>query len=174
MIEPQNLTDIDLHSFCYVCDHMREQDRAEIFACLPHDNTYRLGWEAYHQIKNNGRGRIAWHKGKPVAVGAFAEDYPGIWQVIMFGTDDFKHGAVDLIKWFRREAKDILSTQRGIRLYCNSRVEHTEAHKMIVALGAHPEGPPMRNFGKDGSSFQRFVWFPEDSAVLSPDYVRAA
>jgi hypothetical protein len=174
MIDYQHLTDIDRENCINVCMAMREQDRLEILATQEHDNLYRLGWEAYHQIINKGRGKIAWHRGRPVAVGAFIEDWPGCWQVAMFGTDEFKSGAVHLIKWFRREAKDILSTQKGLRLYCNSRVEHVEAHKMIVALGAKPEGPPMKNFGKDGSSFQRFVWFPEDSAVLNPDYVRAA
>jgi hypothetical protein len=167
------LTDIDLQSVCFICDHLREQDKREIFATLPHDNTYRLGWEAYHQIRNMGRGRIAWHKGRPVALGAFTEDWPTNWQVIMFGTDEFKAGAFELLKWFRREAADILTTQKANRLYCNSHIDHVEAHKMIMALGAEPEGPPMRGFGKDGSTFQRFVWFPDtNAAVLRPDYVR--
>jgi len=68
-----------------------------------------------------------------------------------------------------------LSTHGGHRLQCDSRVGHDEAHKMLVAIGARPEGPPMQGYGKDNSAFQRFVWLKEtDSAVLEPGFVRAA
>lgn len=169
------ITDISHADIEFICLNMRAVDRAEIYAMRPHDSPVRLAWESYHHILNNGRGRIAWAKGRPAAVAAFTEDWPGVWSVWMFGTDDFRAAAVPLLRWFRKEANEILSVCNGHRLQCDSRCGHDEAHKMIQALGGIPEGPAMRKFGKDGSDFQRFVWINgENDAVLKPHYTRAA
>ena len=97
-----------------------------------------------------------------------------MWSVWMFGTDDFKDCAVELIRWFRREVNDILTTCQGHRLQCDSRFDHEEAHRMIKALGAIEECR-LRKYGKDGADYIRFVWFRgENDAVLKPHYVRAA
>jgi hypothetical protein len=169
------LTDIDLLSLEYICLNMREIDRVEAFAILPHDNPCRLSWEAHHHILNNGRGKIAWHNGKPAAMAAFTENWTGCWQVWAFGTDDFKAAAIPLLRWFRKEANDILTVCKGHRLQCDSRVGHPEAHKMIVAMGGVPEGEPMRRYGKDGSDYQRYIWLNgEHDAVLKPGFIRAA
>ncbi len=169
------IEDIDLLSIEYICYRMREDDRKEVFAIVPHDNPYRLAWETYHTILNNGRGRVAWYNGKPAAVAAFVENWPGNWQVYMYGTDDFKAAAVPLLRWFRKEANEILTVCKGHRLQCHSQVGHPEADKMIRAMGGIPEGPPLRRFGKDGSDFQTYVWLNgENDAVLKSGYVRAA
>lgn len=169
------LSDIDLTAIEYISYNMRECDRTEIFAMLPHDNPYRFAWEAHHVILNNGRGKISWHNGRPAALAAFTEQWPGTWSVWMCGTNDFKLAAVPLLRWFRKEANEILTVCQGHRLQCDSRVGHDEAHKMIMAMGGLPEGEPMRKYGKDGSDYQRFVWFNgENDAVLKPGYVRAA
>lgn len=168
------LTDIDYNSLEYICIHMRECDRREIFALRPHDSELQLAAEAFAMIRGQGRGRIAWAKGKPVAVAAFTENWPGMWEAWMFGTDDFKHGAVDLIRWFRKEANDILSVCEGRRLQCDSSADHHEAHKMIKGLGGVEECR-FQCYGKKGEDFIRFVWFNgKNDAVLRPGYVRAA
>jgi hypothetical protein len=60
---------------------MRAEDEAEIDVVRPYDNPYLLAWEAYHMVRDNGRGRIAWHQDNPVAFAAFTEVWPGWWQV---------------------------------------------------------------------------------------------
>lgn len=169
------LTDITLHDIEYIALHMRENDKDEIFGLLPHDSTVRFAWEAYHVILNTGRGKIAWHNGMPAALAAFTENWPGNWQVWMFGTDDFKSAAIPLIRWFRKEANEILSVCEGRRLQADSIASHDEAHKMIQAFGGRPEGPPMKAYGKQGADYQRFVWLNgEDNAVLEKHFKRAS
>lgn len=168
------LTDIDYLSLEYVVLNMRESDRKEIYALRSHDSPLQLAAEAYALIRNTGRGRIAWDKGKPVAVAAFTENWPGCWEAWMFGTDDFKRGAIDLIRWFRKEANEILTVCEGRRLQCDSSADHHEAHKMIKGLGGIEEFR-LRKYGKGGEDFIRFVWFNgENDAVLKSGYVRAA
>lgn len=157
-----------------ICRSMRAEDKAEIYAMRPHDSWYTLAWEAYVITRDTGRGMISWHAGRPVAFAAFTEVWPGRWQVWMFGTDEFKHGAIPLLRWFRKEANDILSVCHGHRLDCDSLVGHDEAHRMIKAMGGIEDGPPMRKYGKGGEDFQRFAWFNgENDAVLKSGYVRA-
>lgn len=168
------LTDITLHDLEYICLHMRERDKEEIFGILPHDSPIRLAWEAYHMILNMGRGRIAWHNGKPAAMAAFTENWPGVWQIWSFGTDDYKAAAFPLVRWFRKEANEILSVCKGHRLQCESICGYEEAHKMIEAFGGRAEGPPMTGYGKTGRDYQRFVWLNGvDDAVLRPHFERA-
>lgn len=168
------LTELDLVSTEYICLHMRDCDKREIFALRPHDSPIQLAWEAYHIVKNQGRGRIAWHKQKPAAFAAFSEVWPGRWQAWAFGTEHFTAAAVPLLRWFRNEAREILTVCKAHRLDCDSIVDHYEAHKMLRAMGAKEDGPPMRKFGKGGEDFQRFVWINGETDVLNPGYVRAA
>lgn len=168
-------TDIDLASIEYIALNMRERDRTEIFGLIPHDNPCRFAWEAYHGILNSGRGQIAWHNGKPAALAAFVEMWPGTWNVWMCGTDDFKPAAVPLLRWFRKAANEILSMCKGHRLQCDSRADYEEAHKLILAMGGLQEGPPMRRYGKDEADYVRYVWLNgENDAVLRPGFIRAA
>lgn len=167
------LTDIDYNALEYLCLNMRSRDREEIYALRPHDNPLQLAMEAHAQIRNLGRGRIAWWKGKPAAVLAFTEDWPGVWSIWMFGTDDFKNVAIDLVRWARKEASEILKVCAGHRIHCDSRSDYEEAHKLLKAAGAKPEGQKVR-YGKDGQDYTTFVWLRErDGAVLEPHFVRA-
>ncbi len=169
------LADLDLMSMEFLAYNMRERDRVEIFGLVDHDNPWRFAWDAHHLVLNKGRGKVAWFNGKPAAMAAFVEERPGVWQVWMCGTDDFKAAAMPLLRWFRKEANDILGVCKGHRLQCDSRADYEEAHKMIKAMGGIEEGPPMRRYGKDGADYQRFVWFNgENDAVLKPGYIRAA
>lgn len=166
------LTDISYFELEFICMGMRESDKSEIFAMRPHDNPLQLAMEAHAVIKNQGRGQISWVKGRPAAVAAFTEDWPGVWSVWMFGTEDFKAAAIPLLRWVRKEANDILKVCAGHRLQCDSAASHHEAHKMIKAMGAIPEFT-MRKYGKTGEDFIRFVWLNgENDAVLKPHYQR--
>jgi hypothetical protein len=168
------LTDIDYTALEFVIMRMRDCDKEEIYALRDHDNPLQLAMEAHYAIRNKGRGRISWVNGRPAALAAFTEEWPGVWYVWMFGTEDFRAAAIPLLRWVRKEANDILSICAGHRLHCDSMVGHDEAHKMIKAMGGLPEGAPMRRLGKHGEDFQRFVWLKgENEAVLKPHYVRA-
>ena len=155
-----------------VCLNMREGDKQEIFSLRPHDSWYALSYECYHTILNNGRGVVSWVGGEPVGLGAFTEHHPGVWEVWMFGTDQFVSGLKPLMRWIRDEANDILTTQKAHRLHCDSRSGYEEAHKLIRAMGGVQESV-MRGYGKDGSDYIRFVWIRgENDAFLRPHYVK--
>lgn len=169
MLSEPTLPDLE-----FICLNMRDVDKREIMNLLPFDSPIMLASVADSLIRNQGRGRISWAKGRPCAVAAFTEARPGVWEITMFGTDDFKAGLIPLMKWFRTEANDILTVCKGHRLQCDSRAEHHEAHKLIRAMGGKEEGPPMLAYGKDGGSYQRFVWLNgRDDAILRPHYVQA-
>lgn len=156
----------------YLCFNLRPGDAEEVFGLLNHDAPFRLAWETYHGILNHGRGRVAYVNGRPAAVAAFIEMHSGVWQVWMFGTEDFKKGAFPLLKWFRHEANDILGVCRGHRLQCDSRADYAEAHKMIEGMGGVRESV-MRRYGKDGSDYVRFVWLNgENDSVLRRGHTR--
>jgi hypothetical protein len=166
------LTDLTYLDLEYICLNLRQADKSEVFALRPHDNPLQLALEAHAYIRNQGRGKIAWINGRPAAVAAFTEDWPGVWSVWMFGTDDFKAAAIPLVRWARKEAKDILSICAGHRLQCDSAADHHEAHALIKAMGAKEEYR-MRRYGKHGDDFIRFVWLNgENDAVLKPHYQR--
>lgn len=168
------LTDINYSALEYLCLNMRECDRREIFALRPHDSPLQLSVEAWAMIRNMGRGRIAWYQGRPAGCAAFTESWNGCWEVWMFGTDHFKSVVVDLVRWFRKEANDILTVCEGRRLQCDSIADHEEAHKLIKAAGGIEEAR-FRRYGKGGEDFIRFVWFNgENDAILRPNYTRAA
>lgn len=154
--------------------NMREADKREVYALRPHDSPLQLAAEAHAMIKNMGRGRIGWAKGRPAAVCAFTESWPGTWEIWMFGTDDFKTVAIEMVRWFRKEANDILTVCEGRRLHCDSAAYHEEAHKLIKAAGGIEEAR-FKAYGKNGDEFIRFVWLNGvNDGILKPGFVRAA
>lgn len=153
------LTDISQSSCEYIALHLRDCDRMEIFGLRPHDNPLVLAMEMITTFRNTGRARVAWHDGKPAAIVGFAEYRPGVWQVALLGTNDFRNVAIDCLRWIRETASDLIANHGGKRLQCDSHEDHHEAHRFLKALGAIPEGPPMRFYGKCGSAYQRYVWF---------------
>lgn len=151
------LLDIDLGSISYVCQHMRDSDAREIYGLRPHNSSLVLAYEIHTAICNQGRGKVAWHDGKPAAVIGFAEYWPGVWQVILVGTDAFRDVSVDCLRWIRREAADIMRHHGGRRLQCDSRAGNLESQSFLFALGAKREAI-MRNYGRDGAVYERYVW----------------
>lgn len=162
------LSEVTRPALEYICLNMRQCDVDEIMNIVPHDSRVRLAQEAHWLITNHGRGRVAWHEARPAAVIFLTEDRPGVWEIGMFGTDQFKAVAFECMRWARKEIPTLIGEPlHGKRLQCDSRVGHEDAHKFLRALGAQPEGPPMRCYGKDGGSYQRYVWIAgEDDHVL--------
>lgn len=159
----------------FIVLNMRERDAVEIYNMRPHDSPLQLVEEIKMMTRGHRRA-LAWsdRTKRPAAFAAFTENWTGCWNIWMFGTDDFKDCAIELIRWFRKEAVDILTHCKGHRLQCESRFDHEEAHKMLRAFGAVEENR-LRRYGKDGSDYIQFVWFNgENDAVLRPHFTRAA
>ena len=159
------MTPIDIYALTSICLNMREQDKAEIYALRPHDNPLRLAAEAYTVLTHHGRGKIAWHKGQPAAVMGFYARWPGCWEAVSFGTEHYKSAGIDLMRYGRELARDILSELGANRLQADSRADNLQAHAFIRALGGKPEGT-MKHYGKDGSDYIRFVWITETEGKL--------
>lgn len=170
------LTEVDHHAIEYICLNMREADRLEIYGTRRDDSPIQLAWEAYHMLRNQGRARVAWYKGRPAGVVGLTETWPRAWDVSMFGTDDMNRVAVPMLRWLKHELVDLLDvTNCGAhRLHCHARIGdiHESSHKMIIALGGVPEGPPKKGYGKDGSSYQCYCWWPDVNAHFKyPGYI---
>jgi len=157
------LHDLTYHSLEYICLNMRAVDRREIYATQSHDNAILLAKEVFEATKLRGRGRIAWSNGRPSCFAGFIEVWPGNWQIAMFGTDKFKDGAIELLRWIRSTIPELISELGGRRLSCHSWTGHTEAQQFLEALGAEREGPPLRDYGKNGETFQHWTWFADTS-----------
>jgi len=160
------MTELDMASVTYVCLGLRPADQQEIYGLLPHNSPILLALQIMQTFGTNGRARVVWHDGKPSAIVGLAEYRPGVWQVALMGTDDFKQCAKDCLRWLRDTLPEVIEKFGGRRLQCDSHEDHHEAHRFLRTLGARPEGPPMLGYGKDQKAYQRFVWFAQEGSKL--------
>ena len=145
----------------YVCFNMREDDAREIYNMRPHNSAMVLAREVQQAIANKGRGAvITVGHGLPAIVCLVVEEWNGVWQVGMFGTDRFKEGVMEAVRWLRTNISELRTTGYGHLMMCDSRVDHTEAHKLIEALGAK-QMCVMPYYGKDKSDYIRYYWCGE-------------
>jgi RimJ/RimL family protein N-acetyltransferase len=161
MTEAPNITDIDPVTVEHIALHMREADRREVMGTRPYDNQAMFGREAYTVLRNFGRGRVVWHRGQPVAVIGFWEQWPGVWSAVLFATDDWQHVAAAAVAWFRTTGRELREELGAHRVEVASHIQHWQAHRFLRALGAKPEST-LRQYGKDGSAYIRFVWLTTD------------
>ena len=105
-----------------MCLRLRERDAKEIFNLRPHDNPLRLAHEAAW-ILPQGRGRVAWYQGRPAGVVGMFESWPRMWEMVMFGTDEFPHVAFAMLRWARHELRGLLTEGWGHRLQADSHVD---------------------------------------------------
>lgn len=159
----EHLTEPTRGAIDYIAMHMRDEDWNEIVNLLDHDSRIQFGWQAYMLMTTRGRGRVVWHDRKPAIGVAFIEHRPGLWDVQMYGTDDFRFAAKHALRWIRDTLPDLRDNLGGRRLQADSHIDHVEAHRFMRMLGARQEGEPMRKFGKDGSSYLRFVWIDDET-----------
>jgi hypothetical protein len=165
------LTDISLSAIEYLALHLRECDREEIYNLLDHDSPLMLAYQVFGAIRNKGRGRIAWHQGRPAAWIGLIEERPGVFQVTMGGTDDLPKVAFECMRWMRENIPDMTKPPlNGWRLHCDARCgpAHEEQHKFLRTLGAREEGPP-RMIGKDRGLYQTYVWLYGENGALVGD-----
>lgn len=167
------LRDLNLFAVEYLTFNMREQDKAEVFGVWRHDDELRFAGEVTHILRNYGRSQIAYIEGKPAALFGFSCHLkPKVYDVWMFGTQDFTKALFPLMRWCRNEANDILSIEKAHRLQAQSRADHHEAHKLIKAMGGIEECR-LEGWGKDGSDYLMFKWINgKNDAILKPHYVQ--
>ena len=167
------LRDLNLFAVEYLTFNMRPEDRAEVFGVWRHDDELRFAGEVTHILRNYGRSQIAYIEGKPAALFGFSCHLkPKVYDVWMFGTEDFTKALFPLMRWCRNEANDILSIEKAHRLQAQSRADHHEAHKLIKAMGGIEECR-LEAWGKDGSDYLMFKWINgKNDAILKPHYVQ--
>lgn len=153
-----HLAPVDLGSLEFICLHLRDQDKREIYNIRDHDNPIQLAWETHYLLTERGIGAIAWWRGRPAAMIGLVRAWPMVWEAVAYGTDDWRSVAVDLMRWGRGRVRQILQSGEGHRLQAHSHTQNHDAHKFLQALGARQEGPPEPLYGKDGSPYLKFVW----------------
>ena len=112
-----------------------------------------------------GRGRVAWHDGRPAGVMGFFEPWTGQWEAVSFGTDAFASVAGSLMRYARREMGSILVECGARRLQAASHEGNADGHRFIEALGGRLE-TTLEAYGKGGDDYRLYVWLASSYAHL--------
>jgi hypothetical protein len=151
------LTEVRYFDLEYLALNMRPEDWVEIANMSRDPNPLVIAEELYAALSYQGIGRIGWVKGRPAGVIGLVEEWPGVWAIVMFGTDDLGLVGVELLKWLRKGLRQVRDELGGWRCHCDSREGNELAHKMIRAMGGRAEHDMIRS-GSDGSRYTRFSW----------------
>jgi hypothetical protein len=140
-----------------VAARMRESDRREIFAMMwDRDGAEQIADNAYYLSRHRW---VAYWNTKPAAALGIMQMWPRVWQVWMFGTDDFPRVAGRLIAHCRPRILQTLSDLDALRVEAKSMADHKEAHRFLRRVGGHHEAT-LRNYGKNGEDFHVYVMLP--------------
>lgn len=150
------ITNLDWVQLEFVCIHMREIDRREIYGNMLIDNPLQLTHMLMQAVSRLGVGWIGRYRGRPAAWIAFFEQWPGNWQITMGGTDDIRFVLFDFMPLAAKGFK--FAVDNGAhRVECRSLAEHREAGKLAKLFGANLEGR-LSGYGRDGSDYQSWAW----------------
>lgn len=146
---------LELAAVTAVAHNMRAADAREIYACRFREDPAELAAEA---MAVTTAGFVAWSPaGKPVAVVAAAQAWPGFWQVAMFATDEWPVVAASATRAIMQGMIPALLVAGGRRAECRSHAAHETAHRWLVRLGFVPEAR-LWGLGKAGEDFILFAW----------------
>lgn len=143
----------------FVCEHMRQSSRDEMFLASPHEDPLVLA-----NVLNTRPG-ISWveyHEGLPAAIIGAWPMHPGVWGLYGLGTD---HYAAVLKKVTRHGLQVMLPAiwaTGAHRLQALSPATHEENHRWMLRLGAAEEAT-LRHYGKNGEDVKVFAWLKEAS-----------
>jgi hypothetical protein len=140
--------------------NMRQADALEIFGLRGHDDPALLAKEVV-LAATYGKAAIATHDGIPAALIGVSPLWPGVWSAWSFGTDQWASCAIELTRYAVRVLRPYLLDRGAHRLQCESRIDHSDAHRWLSALGARPEGV-LRGYGRDGADYVMFSWRRDD------------
>jgi hypothetical protein len=145
----------DFASLAYIAVNMRQADRDEIYNVVGHNNPFLLAQQAL-DASRMGQAVVAHGRsGRPVACLGFMVNRPGVSQAFAFSTDHFQDVALTLTRYALRVMKPALIASGFHRIECESRADHTDAHRWLKRLGFEAEGV-LRQFGSDGSDYIKF------------------
>lgn len=135
---------------------MREMDRREIYNMRGHDNPFQLAREIV-LAATYGRAGIAERSGRPCGIIGVSPMWPGLWSAWSFGTDDWPKAVMELSRYGRSVLEPFVRARGAHRVQCESHIDHIEAHRWLMAMGATVEGR-LRAYGRDGSDYLQFSW----------------
>lgn len=148
-----NISACDHDTVLYVARNMRARDKEEIYGLRRRENPFDI----VNDVMAQSLAWVAWLDGMPAAVFGGSEARPGVWSMFAFATDEFPRLALGLTRFARKQVIPRLFDELGAhRLQCESHEKHTDAHRWLVALGAHRESVKAK-FGRDGSDYYEFV-----------------
>ena len=153
------LIPLDFANLSYVAQHMRADDRREIFATQWQDSESLLVGPLYH---GSHVAKIALADDQtPIAALGAVEMWPGVWSVWMFATDRWREVANKVSKYLRQQFIPLLLEQQAHRAECMAIADRPVVHRWLQYLGARPEAF-LRHYGKNREDFILFSWEREN------------
>lgn len=147
----------------YIARNMRAADKEEIYATRWSDNPNQLVDDCMAVAALPTSYTVMAGLEKPIAVLGAVEPWPGVWDVWLFATDDFKKIAFSMTKHVRKVFIPTLLERGMHRAHCRSIATHTENHEWLYNMGARQDATrPCRGWGKNGEDFLMFEWHRED------------
>lgn len=154
-VDKRPVSDLEWLALEFIAFNLRDEDRQEIMNNLPIRNNLYLCQTVMSAVAEKGVGWTVGFRGRPaLAFGTF-EQWPGNWQVFLFGTNDFQKALVAVKPLYER-AVNHARTNGGRRLECRSHSDHTAAHRLLRILGWQCEGV-LRRYGADGADYLQFA-----------------
>jgi hypothetical protein len=144
----------------YVVTHMRDRDRAEIYALRWDDDPETV----IHEL-TSVCGAMCWvweWDGVPVSIQGVVPQRPGVWSMFAFGTDQWRRVIRDMTRHAERFIKPALRRALARRVECRALASHTDSRRWIEHLGAHLEYV-LPHYGRADETFVSYVWFPMDA-----------
>ena len=134
----------------YVCNNLRADDAAEVFALSNHDNPNLLAQEVIGYW-----GELMWVAklhGEPVALFGALNMWPGVWSAWLIATDEFPAVGLSVTKFIHREVIPLLKEKGAHRCEARSMSTHTWSHEWLKSLGAVEEAT-LIGYGKGKEDF---------------------
>lgn len=133
---------------------MRATDRREVFATRFDDDADAL---ARDLVAVSRFGAVIALGGRPVAAMGAMECWPGVWNVWLIATEDWKLVARATTRWARYALRTLLPEAGAHRCECRSIADHRTAHRWLEHLGARAEAMHP-DFGRLRETFITFAW----------------
>jgi hypothetical protein len=147
----------------YIARNMRDADKEEIYATRWSDSPNQLVDDCMTVAALPTSFTVICGLDKPIAVLGAIEPWPGVWEVWLFATDDFRKIAFSMTKYVRKVFIPVLLERGMHRAQCRSIASHTGNHEWLYNMGARQDATrPYRGWGKNGEDFLMFEWHRAD------------
>jgi len=153
----RDATAIDI---AYVVEHLRDDDRIELFGLMPSDDGDELVRLA---LAWNGRRWVCASDDAPhmpVAVGGVSSPRAGVWVAWAFGTDQFARHAREITEHCRGVVEQLEASGAVHRLEAVSWAGHTSAHRWLRRHLGFVQEATLRRYGRTGEDYIIFTRSP--------------